>query len=113
VNEVNTQYIENVIFIMKVIMVQYKSDEGGEHLGQTTIEPLMLSIVRYLLLFAHFLTYKSITDTARRGIEVIGKVYCVALLAFIYIYQSFNVKIIAFVFDGSDFYGMVSCPPKC
>ncbi|KAF6025159.1 Nf1 [Bugula neritina] len=48
VNEVNTQYIENVIFIMKVIMVQYKSDEGGEHLGQTTIEPLMLSIVRYV-----------------------------------------------------------------
>lgn len=46
VNEINTQYIENIIFIMKMILENYKSEEGGEHLGQATIEPLMLSIVR-------------------------------------------------------------------
>lgn len=46
VNEINTQYIENIIFIMKMIMENYKSEQGGEHLGQSTIEPLMLSIVR-------------------------------------------------------------------
>lgn len=46
VNEINTQYMENVIFIMKMIMEQYKSEQGGEHLGQATIEPLMLAVVR-------------------------------------------------------------------
>ncbi|XP_067932348.1 neurofibromin-like [Watersipora subatra] len=48
VTEINTQYIENIIFIMKMIMEQYKSEQGGEHLGQATIEPLMLAIVRYV-----------------------------------------------------------------
>lgn len=31
---------------MKNIMENYNSEQGGEHLGQATIEPLMLSIVR-------------------------------------------------------------------
>lgn len=50
VSDINTQYIENVIFIMKVIMENYDSEKGGEHLGQATIEPLMLAIVRYCMI---------------------------------------------------------------
>lgn len=60
VNEINTQYIENIIFIMKSIMENYNSELGGEHLGQATIEPLMLSIVRYCMT-AMMSTYTHIT----------------------------------------------------
>lgn len=47
-NETSTQFIEHIIFIMKSIF-ENKSDHTTENLGQTTsIEPIMLAIVRYV-----------------------------------------------------------------
>ncbi|XP_041348224.1 neurofibromin-like isoform X2 [Gigantopelta aegis] len=45
--DMNTQFIENVIFIMKNIL-EMKSDQPCEYLGLTSIESLMLTIVRYV-----------------------------------------------------------------
>ena len=45
VTELNTQFIENVIFIMKNIL-EMKTDQPCEHLGVTSIESLMLAVVR-------------------------------------------------------------------
>lgn len=47
VTELNTQFIENIIFIMKNIL-EMKSDQPCEYLGVTSIESMMLSIVRYV-----------------------------------------------------------------
>ncbi|XP_011426816.1 neurofibromin isoform X4 [Magallana gigas] len=47
VTELNTQFIENVIFIMKNIL-EMKTDQPCEHLGVTSIESLMLAVVRYV-----------------------------------------------------------------
>ena len=41
----NTQFIENVIFIMKNIM-ENKLEQPCDHLGISSIETLMLAIVR-------------------------------------------------------------------
>lgn len=46
VNDVNTQFIDHIIFIMKNVL-ENKSDRPSEQLGVTSIEPLMLAIVRY------------------------------------------------------------------
>ncbi|KAF2884403.1 hypothetical protein ILUMI_21782, partial [Ignelater luminosus] len=48
VNEVNTQFIEHIIFIMKNILDSSKNDQPSEHLGVTSIEGMMLGIVRYV-----------------------------------------------------------------
>ncbi|XP_025089023.1 neurofibromin-like isoform X8 [Pomacea canaliculata] len=47
VQDQNTLMIENVIFIMKNIL-EMKSDQPCEYLGVTSIESLMLAIVRYV-----------------------------------------------------------------
>ena len=61
VNETNTQFIEHIIFIMKNVLEagasgkeQNQQQQGGnqnpqaENLGQTSIELMMLAIVRYV-----------------------------------------------------------------
>ncbi|CAH0561866.1 unnamed protein product [Brassicogethes aeneus] len=49
VSEVNTQFIEHIIFIMKNILDSGKNDQQpSEHLGVTSIEGMMLAIVRYV-----------------------------------------------------------------
>ena len=45
VMESNTQFIENVIFIMKNIM-ENKVEGHTDHLDIASIEPLMLAVVR-------------------------------------------------------------------
>ncbi|CAD5126032.1 DgyrCDS14209 [Dimorphilus gyrociliatus] len=47
VMDTNTQFIENVIFIMKNIL-ENKTEQPNEHLSITSIESLMLTIVRYV-----------------------------------------------------------------
>ncbi|XP_021368387.1 neurofibromin-like isoform X2 [Mizuhopecten yessoensis] len=47
VTDLNTQFIENVIFIMRNIL-EMKQDQPCEHLGVTSIENLMLAVVRYV-----------------------------------------------------------------
>ncbi|XP_074643053.1 neurofibromin-like [Tubulanus polymorphus] len=47
VTETNTQFVENVIFILKNIL-ENKTESPCEHLGMTSIEPLMLNLVRYV-----------------------------------------------------------------
>ncbi|ESO97611.1 hypothetical protein LOTGIDRAFT_104331 [Lottia gigantea] len=47
VTEMNTQCIVNVIFILKSIL-EMKGDQPCEYLGVTSIESLMLAIVRYV-----------------------------------------------------------------
>lgn len=47
VNESHTQFIEHVIFIMKNVL-ENKTDQPAEHLGVTSIEGMMLAIVRYV-----------------------------------------------------------------
>ena len=47
VNESHTQFIEHVIFIMKNVL-ENKVDQPAEHLGVTSIEGMMLAIVRYV-----------------------------------------------------------------
>ncbi|XP_072402893.1 neurofibromin isoform X3 [Diabrotica undecimpunctata] len=48
VNEVNTQFIEHIVFIMKNILDCTKNDQPSEHLGVTSIEGMMLAVVRYV-----------------------------------------------------------------
>ena len=59
VNDTNTQFIEHIIFIMKNVLEPGSSSKGGEqgqqpgqehteNLGQTSIELMMLAIVRYV-----------------------------------------------------------------
>jgi len=45
VTDLSTQFIENVIFIMKNIL-EMKPDQPCEHLGVASIEQLMLAVVR-------------------------------------------------------------------
>ena len=45
----HTQFIENVIFIVKNIL-ENKTEHPCEHLGATSLELLMLSTVRYEIL---------------------------------------------------------------
>lgn len=47
VSELNTQFIEHTIFIMKNIL-DSKTDEPSEYLGMTSIEDMMLATVRYV-----------------------------------------------------------------
>jgi len=47
VSDINTMFIENVIFIMKNIL-ENKAEQPNDHLGITSIEGLMLAIVRYV-----------------------------------------------------------------
>uniref|UniRef100_T1J6E5 Neurofibromin n=1 Tax=Strigamia maritima TaxID=126957 RepID=T1J6E5_STRMM len=47
VNDVNTQFIEHIIFIMKNVL-ENKTDQPSEHLGVTSIENMMTAIVRYV-----------------------------------------------------------------
>lgn len=47
VMDVNTQFIEHIIFIMKNIL-DSKTDQPSEYLGMTSIEGMMLAIVRYV-----------------------------------------------------------------
>ncbi len=48
VQETHTQFVENVIFIMKNILDSRTEQQPAEHLGITSIEFLMLAIVRYV-----------------------------------------------------------------
>lgn len=41
----NTQFIEHIIFVMKNVL-DSKTDQPSEHLGVTSIEGMMLAIVR-------------------------------------------------------------------
>ena len=45
--DLSTQFIENVIFIMKNIL-EMKPDQSCEHLGVASIESLMLAVVRWV-----------------------------------------------------------------
>ncbi|CAD6227786.1 GSCOCG00006244001-RA-CDS [Cotesia congregata] len=45
--DVNTQFIEHTIFIMKNVL-ESKSDQPSEYLGMTSIEGMTLAIVRYV-----------------------------------------------------------------
>lgn len=45
VTDINTQFIEHIIFIMKNVL-ENKMDQPSEHLGATSIETMMLAIVR-------------------------------------------------------------------
>ncbi|KAK2587535.1 hypothetical protein KPH14_003672 [Odynerus spinipes] len=45
--DVNTQFIEHTIFIMKNVL-DSKTDQPSEYLGMTSIEGMMLAIVRYV-----------------------------------------------------------------
>ncbi len=47
-NETNTQFIEHIIFIMKNVLEAKYDNEPPENLGHTSIEQLMLDIVRYV-----------------------------------------------------------------
>jgi neurofibromin 1 len=47
VSDLNTQFIEHTIFIMKNIL-DSKTDEPSEYLGMTSIEDMMLATVRYV-----------------------------------------------------------------
>lgn len=47
VSDLNTQFIEHTIFIMKNIL-DSKTDQPSEYLGMTSIEGMMLAIVRYV-----------------------------------------------------------------
>ncbi|XP_014247194.1 neurofibromin isoform X2 [Cimex lectularius] len=47
VSDINTQFIEHIIFIMKNVL-DSKSDQPADHLGVTSIEGMMLAIVRYV-----------------------------------------------------------------
>jgi neurofibromin 1 len=47
VNDVNTQIIDHVIFIMRNVL-EPKPERPPENLGQTSIETMMLAIVRYV-----------------------------------------------------------------
>ncbi|CAG2057365.1 unnamed protein product, partial [Timema podura] len=47
VSDINTQFIEHTIFIMKNVL-DTKTDHPAEHLGVTSIEGMMLAIVRYV-----------------------------------------------------------------
>ncbi|XP_021921694.1 neurofibromin isoform X3 [Zootermopsis nevadensis] len=47
VSDINTQFIEHIIFIMKNVL-DSKTDQPSEHLGVTSIEGMMLAIVRYV-----------------------------------------------------------------
>jgi neurofibromin 1 len=45
--DMSTQFIEHTIFIMKNVL-ETKTDQPSEHLGVTSIEGMMLAIVRYV-----------------------------------------------------------------
>ena len=45
--DINTQFIEHTIFIMKNVL-NSKTDQPSEYLGMTSIEGMMLAIVRYV-----------------------------------------------------------------
>ncbi|KAF6216642.1 hypothetical protein GE061_000988 [Apolygus lucorum] len=47
VSDINTQFIEHIIFIMKNVL-DSKSEQPAEHLGVTSIEGMMLAVVRYV-----------------------------------------------------------------
>ncbi|XP_061727749.1 neurofibromin [Cydia pomonella] len=46
--DINTQFVEHTIFIMKSILDNKKTGQPSEHLSTTSIEGLMLAIVRYV-----------------------------------------------------------------
>ncbi|XP_049883616.1 neurofibromin isoform X3 [Pectinophora gossypiella] len=46
--DINTQFVEHTIIIMKKILDNKKSGQPNEHLSTTSIEGLMLAIVRYV-----------------------------------------------------------------
>ncbi|KAJ0182942.1 hypothetical protein K1T71_000918 [Dendrolimus kikuchii] len=46
--DINTQFVEHTIFVMKSILDNKKSVQPSEHLSTTSIEGLMLAIVRYV-----------------------------------------------------------------
>lgn len=48
VGDTNTMFVENIIFIMKNIL-ENKTEQPCEHLGITSIESLMLAVVRSVL----------------------------------------------------------------
>ncbi|CAG0893417.1 unnamed protein product, partial [Cyprideis torosa] len=47
VSDTSTQFIEHIIFIMKNVL-ENKTDHPAEHFGVTSIEAMMLAIVRYV-----------------------------------------------------------------
>lgn len=48
VNDTNTQFIEHIIFIMKNVLEAKTEGQPSENLGHTSIEQMMLAIVRYV-----------------------------------------------------------------
>ncbi len=48
VNDTNTQFIEHIIFIMKSVLEAKTEVQTPENLGHTSIEQMMLAIVRYV-----------------------------------------------------------------
>ncbi len=48
VNDTNTQFIDHIIFIMRNVLESKPENQPPENLGQTSIETMMLTIVRYV-----------------------------------------------------------------
>lgn len=48
VNDTNTKFIDHIIFIMKNVLEMKHENQPQENLGQTSIEIMMLTIVRYV-----------------------------------------------------------------
>lgn len=48
--DINTQFVEHTIFIMKSILDNKKTGQPTEHLSTTSIEGLMLAIVKYVII---------------------------------------------------------------
>lgn len=48
ISDVNTQFIEHVIFILTTILNSDTNEQPCEHLGMTSIEGMMLALVRYV-----------------------------------------------------------------
>lgn len=58
--ELNTQFVEHTIFIMKNILDNNKNEQPAEHLSVTSIEGMMLAIVRYLTFLITFVFFKNL-----------------------------------------------------
>lgn len=62
VQDINTQFIEHIIFIMKNVL-EKKMEQPSESLGSTSIEGMMLAIVRCVILTSFINIVLKIWDT--------------------------------------------------
>ena len=55
INDTNTQFVEQTIAIMKNLLDNH-TEGSSEHLGQASIETMMLNLVRLVLPMAQYLS---------------------------------------------------------